>query len=119
MVLLPPGGIWCKSCRSARQEELASEGQLLGASPVGIILEDFETPQPICQCGGIVGATDHESSLLHRKWAWAQKPEVIAAAEADRHNRLEAQRADDIRRQGWTRYARGRGGPCTRRADQS
>jgi hypothetical protein len=70
MADIPVDDIWCRSCRTRRQAELVA-----GIGPmvhVGIVLVDFDDPRPMCKCGGDATSADHEHSLLHRRWVWAE-----------------------------------------------
>lgn len=70
-VLVPLDRMYCSGCREALQEAFAA-GLPSDLTPVGVVLEDFDAPKLMCQCGGDPEAPLHERSLLHLKWGYQQ-----------------------------------------------
>lgn len=68
LVILSPGWIFCRDCRTRRQQEMAEGLQDLPHKAVGIQVSDF--PTLTCECGGDASMNLHCLSLIHRRWEW-------------------------------------------------
>lgn len=76
LVIVPGDTIWCTSCRTTRQAAIAAGIPESGFLPIGIVLEDFDAPRPMCRCGGDATAVHHLQTLTHIVWAWRNQPNV-------------------------------------------
>lgn len=70
-VIVPDTVELCRGCK-VRSDHFEAAGVPSGMVPVGIVLEDFNAPKPVCSCGGDPSDPDHKHSLLHAEWAWKQ-----------------------------------------------
>lgn len=64
--------MWCHGCTARRQEAIARGLPDHAMTPVAIILQDFDAPQPMCACGGDPTENLHRFSLRHIEWGWKQ-----------------------------------------------